>query len=765
MLQMLNNSRHIVFYKFLPYIVIVIGLCTSIFVGWFTYQYYAQKEQLRLELTSNTIVSLVKTRMTAYEQVLRSGVGFLNASQSVSREEWAIFAKEHKLDENFKGIQGFGYSEVVLPQNKQEHEERIQKEGFTDYAIKPEGERKLYTSIIFLEPFDERNRRAFGYDMFSEEVRAEAMRHAMQSGKATLSGKVQLKQESDNNIQAGFLMYLPIYKKNSKLETPQERVSAIQGFVFAPFRANDLMDGILGTMPSNIAFEIYDGNFVNKTNTLYDSNINHLPMTLYKKINIEMNERTWTLTFRTNSLLGSENIYIVFLVPSLVLMLTLLLALLFNSLIKTKEIALKIATKATQKLHTSEERLRFAMEGSGDGLWDWNITSNEVFFSKRYKEMLGFSEDEIANTLEEWKNRVHPQDLEQVYADITAHIEGKSDAYMNEHRVKCKDGSFKWILDRGMIVSRGVDGSPARMVGSHSDISERKESQLKLEEFMSMVDKNVITSSTDLQGKIVRISEAFCTISGYSRNELLGKHHNIVRHKDMPQSIYEELWATIRSGNEWQGEIKNRHKDGSTYWVDVTLTPIKNEQGDITGYTSIRHDITDKKRIEELSVTDRLTQLYNRLKLDEIFAMELASARRYNTPFSIIILDIDHFKLVNDTWGHQAGDDVLKEFAAIIKNNVRETDIIGRWGGEEFLILSSGTNLEAAAELSQKLRATVSSFKFSFAGHKTASFGVSSYHPGDDEKSMVKRADEALYQAKENGRDRVETELYVANDL
>ena len=185
---------------------------------------------------------------------------------------------------------------------------------------------------------------------------------------------------------------------------------------------------------------------------------------------------------------------------------------------------------------------------------------------------------------------------------------------------------------------------------------------------------------------------------------------------------------------------------------------IKNEQGETVGYTSIRHDITDKKHIEELSVTDKLTQLYNRLKLDEIFSMKLASARRYNSTFSVIMMDIDYFKSVNDTWGHQAGDDILKEFATIIKNNIRETDVVGRWGGEEFLILSSESDLESAIELSEKLRELVSLFKFSYAGHKTASFGVSSYHAGDDEKTMVKRADDALYRAKENGRDRVEAE-------
>lgn len=747
-------------YKIWLIITIIIGLLLSLFSGWFTYRYYKEKEYLHSELATNEIVVLVQNRMAAYEQVLKSGVGLFKASHSVSRNEWAIFVKEHKLDENFKGIQGFGYSEVVLPQNKHQHEARIRKEGFADFKIHPEGERELYTSIIYLEPFDERNIRAFGYDMFSEKVRRAAMTKAMLSGKASLSGKITLVQEFSTDVQAGFLMYLPVYKKGYKVDTPQERALAIQGFVYAPFRANDLMNGFLGTMFPDIDFEIYDGDSLNKEHLLYDSNANN-KSTLYKKTKVTINEHAWTLTFQTNGILKSENIYIIFLIPSLMLLLTFLLYSLLNSLIKTEKSAIEIAKKATLKLQASEERLSYALEGAGDGLWDWNLKTNEVFFSKRWKEMFGYAENEIDNTLDEWKSKVHPEDLEQVYADITAHLEGKSDIYTNEHRVKCKDGSYKWILARGVIVSRDMDGKAQRIVGSNSDISERKQSQLKIAEYLQIIDKNVISSTTDLHGKITQVSQAFCDISGYSKNELLGKNHNIVRHKDMPKTIYKELWETIQAGNVWEGEIKNRHKNGSAYWVDVIISPVKNEQGETISYTAVRHDITDKKHIEELSVTDRLTQLYNRLKLDEIFAMKLASAGRYNTPFSVIIMDIDHFKSVNDTWGHQAGDEVLKEFATIIKNHIRETDIVGRWGGEEFLILSSETDLEGAIELSEKLREMVFLFKFSFAGHKTASFGVSSYHAGDDEKTMVKRADDALYRAKENGRNRVEAEKNI----
>ena len=284
----------------------------------------------------------------------------------------------------------------------------------------------------------------------------------------------------------------------------------------------------------------------------------------------------------------------------------------------------------------------------------------------------------------------------------------------------------------------------------------------KVQEQLDIIDKHVIISSTDLDANITEVSQAFCDISGYTKEELLGKSHQIVRDFDTPESVYEELWNTILRGEVWQGELKNRRKDGSAYWVLAVISPKKDEDGNIAGFTSIRQDITDKKRSEELSITDPLTGLYNRLKLDELFHTFIHVSQRHGTPFSILLLDIDRFKSVNDTYGHQVGDTVLQEFADILRKNVRTEDVVGRWGGEEFMILAPGSDIEAAKRLAQKLRVEVETFSFSTIGHKTCSFGVSSYHKGDDEKSMVSRADDALYRAKANGRNRVEVETVQA---
>jgi len=277
----------------------------------------------------------------------------------------------------------------------------------------------------------------------------------------------------------------------------------------------------------------------------------------------------------------------------------------------------------------------------------------------------------------------------------------------------------------------------------------------KLNEYLNIVNQYVTTSSTDLEGNITGVSEAFSRICGYSKEELIGKTHNIVKHPDMDGAVYKELWETIESDNKWVGEIKNKKKNGEAYWVLAHIDPMFDDNGNKIGYTSIRQEITDKKRVEKLSVTDKLTQLYNRVKIEEIFTIEIAKFHRYNTSFSMILLDIDHFKEVNDIHGHNVGDRILKEISNILKSSVRIEDIVGRWGGEEFIILTSNYSIKGLMSLAEKVRKNIEEYDFTVIGQKTASFGISILQEGDTQESMIARADKSLYHAKKTGRNKV----------
>ncbi|MFA7384244.1 MAG: GGDEF domain-containing protein [Desulfurivibrionaceae bacterium] len=195
--------------------------------------------------------------------------------------------------------------------------------------------------------------------------------------------------------------------------------------------------------------------------------------------------------------------------------------------------------------------------------------------------------------------------------------------------------------------------------------------------------------------------------------------------------------------------------------VDISATKqIQNSLAEAHAQLALK-----SRELELLSVTDHLTGLGNRNKLDERLADELVRSRRHGTPFALVLLDIDHFKAVNDTYGHQAGDEVLAEIAAILRNHSRASDVVGRWGGEEFLLLCPETDGNGGMFLAEQLRTSIEAARFPVVGRITASLGVAAFRPGDDGEALLRRADEALYRAKGKGRNRVEAGEEITGGL
>ena len=284
----------------------------------------------------------------------------------------------------------------------------------------------------------------------------------------------------------------------------------------------------------------------------------------------------------------------------------------------------------------------------------------------------------------------------------------------------------------------------------------------QMKKYIKIVDENVLTSSTDLDGNITYASEAFCEISGYTKDELIGQNHRIIRHSDMKESTYKELWETITSGKTWKGEIKNKKKNGDYYWVKASISPMFDNKGEIISYTAIREDITDKKIIEEISITDGLTNIYNRRYFDEIFPKIINEAKRKNELVAFVFMDIDHFKQYNDNYGHQKGDEVLINFAACLKQSLhRSSDYTFRLGGEEFAVVYQMETKEKAVEFANNLRKNIENLKIehkysSVSSYITASMGLICKNANEiviDE--IYKQADDLLYQAKRSGRNQV----------
>lgn len=282
----------------------------------------------------------------------------------------------------------------------------------------------------------------------------------------------------------------------------------------------------------------------------------------------------------------------------------------------------------------------------------------------------------------------------------------------------------------------------------------------KMESYIDIVDENVLTSSTDLQGKITHVSQAFCDISGYSKKELVGQPHSIIRHEEMTHELYEEMWSVITQSKVWNGEIKNKRKDGTYYWVEVIISPRYNESNIKIGYTAIRHDITDKKRVEYLSISDELTTLYNKRHFNEILEKEITRAKRDETRFAFMMFDVDFFKQYNDTYGHQMGDFVLSSIGKKLQDICqRSTDMAFRIGGEEFAVIFHPHEEKRAMEFAEYIRNEIEALHIEHklneaSAYITVSTGLYTA-VGQEVKTgeeIYLLADSALYQAKSLGR-------------
>ncbi|MDB5263081.1 MAG: histidine kinase, partial [Adhaeribacter sp.] len=299
----MTKIRHLIKYFSFALIPLLLFLGASTI----SYFYLKKADEKRLENRFDFEIAqakkLVERRTSHYIQILKGAKGLLTASDKITRQEWKNYFESLEIIKSYPGIQGIGYVEVVRPEKLQVHIQKLRVEGFSDYTVRPGGSRSIYTSIVFLEPFAGRNLRAFGFDMFSEPIRRQAMEQARDTGQPVLSKKVTLVQETGSKVQPGFLLYLPVYQGMILPATVADRRRLLKGYVYCPFRAEDLMVNILKDDFDNFSIQIYDGLRKEKQHLLYSHNAdqptlntasNHLSK---KETNIKMAGRTWTVVF------------------------------------------------------------------------------------------------------------------------------------------------------------------------------------------------------------------------------------------------------------------------------------------------------------------------------------------------------------------------------------------------------------------------------------------------------------------------------------
>jgi diguanylate cyclase (GGDEF)-like protein/PAS domain S-box-containing protein len=434
----------------------------------------------------------------------------------------------------------------------------------------------------------------------------------------------------------------------------------------------------------------------------------------------------------------------------------------FESL-RQHEIALEDKVKLkTSELRESQARLTFAVEGAGDGVWDWNLHTNAVQYSPLWMSMLGYQHNELPQHLDTFTSLLHHDDSACTMQALQDFITGKIAALNVETRFRCKDGNYKWILSRGMIVSCDNDNEPSRIVGTHTDISHFKENEEKLKlastVFTHTRESIIITDAT---GNIIDVNETFCEIRGYSREDVIGQNPRILESGRESPEFYTAMWEAANKKGYWVGKIWNRRKNGEVFPENLTLNAVKDVTGKVSHYVALFSDITNlnnahQSQLKHMAHYDALTKLPNRVLLDDRLRQAILQSHYQHNSLAVVFLDLDDFKPVNDTHGHAVGDELLMIVSDRMQEALRNGDTLARIGGDEFVaVLANLANFKDCQQVLERLLLAVSEpIKAGEIGlNVSASIGVTLYpKDGVEAGILIRHADQAMYQAKQAGK-------------
>ena len=501
------KARAAVRQTFLHWMTLFVCLALTILARHFIAASTEQRAQEQFKFEVENIKQRINERMQAYQLVLSSAQSLFGVSQSVDRDKWHRFVTLLNIDKNYSGIQGLGFGKKIVSSQKSALQQRIRTEGIPDFRVWPEGERTVYVPVVYLEPSTGRNVRAFGYDMYSEPVRRAALTRAAESGKLAMSGKIVLVLESGKDVQAGFLMFLPVYRNGAPVRTREERLAALEGFVNSSFRMDDLMRGILGSTLGQVTLEIFDGSKLSEQALMYSSvrkqdrgrldyphpltNISELPIV----------DGNWTLRVRSSpafeATVDRQKALIVLIAGTII---SLLFFSVVRALTATREKALVLANQMTAALEESEIKFGALVESASE----FSIIATDLdgiirVFSVGAERMLGYLAEEVVD--QETPIFIHLQDeVAQRGIELSAQIgrpvagfdvivesarRGRSEA--REWTYVCKDGA-RLPVQLTVTPICGANKKVRGFLGIAHDITEQKRSERELRSAMERAE-------------------------------------------------------------------------------------------------------------------------------------------------------------------------------------------------------------------------------------------------------------------------------------
>lgn len=655
--------------RYLPWTVLALTLAGS-WQLWRVAEHHALLvRQTEFNHMVRSAADRIQQRILNYEQVLQGTRGFIINQHVVERREFHGYVESLQLSQRFPGIQSVSYSAYIPAQHKQQHTALVRKDGVADYAIRPPGVRKAYAPVDFNEPYGAANQRTIGYDNFTSPQRKAAMEKARDLDRPILTAKANLIQEDGQAPQYGYLMFLPVYKAGTAHVTPDQRRTSIAGWLAATFRIKDLMAGMGAADDGGLDIEIQEDSNKSGRSQLSDSGNAasttrpHLFQTLMP---IHMAGQPWLLTahslpsFEAGVDRSKAN-----LVGFSALLFSIVLSGITALLVRDRSRAIQLAEGASSELRENkefqaalqenEQRWKLALEGAGHGVWDWNLQTDEVICSELSKQMRGYTADNYPyRFFSEWGAGVHPEDLPRITPAIQAHLEGQTPAFIFEYRALCRNGEWKWIVTRGMVVERDEQGKPLRMLGTHTDISERRAMQTALEQEKQFSD-DIINSLPgnfyvlDIKGQHIRWNKNTEMVTGYTAEEMA--HVNALQFfEEGERAAIEQKIREIFERGEGEIEAGLLLKNGKK--IPYHFSGRRTVIGGKTYLVGVGLDISARKATEEAlrESEERYRDIFNDASYF-IFTLDTASRITFVPPILGQLTGYDTDELIGELIG------------------------------------------------------------------------------------------------------------------
>lgn len=432
--------------------------------------------------------------------------------------------------------------------------------------------------------------------------------------------------------------------------------------------------------------------------------------------------------------------------------------------------ALTASHEARNALRLSEERHRFMADNASDVIWTMDLNGRNTYMSPSVERLRGYTvaealQQSIHEALTPASAKIAQAGLDRALEAIRA--KKRVPDFRAELEQPCKNGSTVWTEVRFSGIHNEA-GEFVNFLGVTRDISERKRAELDLHIAAIVFESQDGMIVTDAETTILRVNHAFTQISGYAADEVIGKTPRILRSDRQDADFYAAMWASIETAGMWHGELWSRRKDGEVYPEQITITAVKSSLGQVTHYVAVLRDITERKRLEkevtQLAFFDTLTQLPNRRLFNDRLSQSLKRAKRDQSSFALMFIDLDKFKPINDTHGHEAGDLVLQTVAKRIESCLRASDTAARVGGDEFLVLLPDLQgSDDAVAVAENIRIALEQPCIAPDGVillVSASIGIAIYpEHAQSEQELMRLGDMAMYEAKNAGGNSVKLHL------